>query len=179
MFSFGDTGFYGSIGGQHLNAPVVGISQTREQRGYILVASDGEVFAIGDAASYGSPREASTTPAVSAPPGTLVPDSVGDVTSAALGAGASWTRRLAGRVEVDETYVGGEEPGMRGGRAKDKKSLVARRCVNPVRAEGMRGDAQILAEAPVPTYGSRPPSRFLSSIGRYCERISAIVAAQK
>jgi hypothetical protein len=24
---------------------------------------------------------------------------------------------LAGRVEVDETYIGGEEPGLRGGRA--------------------------------------------------------------
>ncbi len=28
-------------------------------------------------------------------------------------------------VEVDETYFGGEEPGLRGGRAKGKKSLVA------------------------------------------------------
>ena len=32
--------------------------------------------------------------------------------------------RLSGRVEVDETFVGGEEPGMRLGRAKGKKSLV-------------------------------------------------------
>lgn len=32
--------------------------------------------------------------------------------------------RLAGRVEVDETYIGGEEPGLRGGRAKGKKVLV-------------------------------------------------------
>jgi hypothetical protein len=32
--------------------------------------------------------------------------------------------RLSGTVEVDETYVGGEEPGLRGGRAKGKKVLV-------------------------------------------------------
>jgi hypothetical protein len=32
--------------------------------------------------------------------------------------------RLAGRAEVDETYIGGEEPGLRGGRARGKKALV-------------------------------------------------------
>ena len=31
---------------------------------------------------------------------------------------------LAGTVEVDETFIGGEEPGLRGGRARGKKSLV-------------------------------------------------------
>jgi len=79
VFSFGDAGFYGSMGGQHLAAPVVGISQTRDQGGYILVASDGEVFTFGDATSYGSLRGktlaapvvgASITPVVSGPPGT-------------------------------------------------------------------------------------------------------------
>src|SRR5690606_26947482 len=32
--------------------------------------------------------------------------------------------RLAGRVEVDETYIGGHEPGLTGGRAKGKKILT-------------------------------------------------------
>jgi transposase-like protein len=32
--------------------------------------------------------------------------------------------RLTGRVEVDETFIGGEEPGLRGGRQRGKKALV-------------------------------------------------------
>lgn len=32
--------------------------------------------------------------------------------------------RLSGTVEVDETFIGGEEPGLRGGRAKGKKVLT-------------------------------------------------------
>ena len=32
--------------------------------------------------------------------------------------------RLSGLVEVDKTFIGGEEPGLRGGRARGKKTLV-------------------------------------------------------
>jgi hypothetical protein len=32
--------------------------------------------------------------------------------------------RLTGEVQVDELFIGGEEPGLRGGRAKGKKVLV-------------------------------------------------------
>ena len=33
--------------------------------------------------------------------------------------------QLSGTVEVDETFIGGQEPGLRGGRAKGKKVLTA------------------------------------------------------
>ena len=51
IFNFGDAGFYGSMGGQHLNAPVVDLAPTADGHGYWLVASDGGVFAFGDATS--------------------------------------------------------------------------------------------------------------------------------
>jgi hypothetical protein len=54
VFSFGDTHFYGSLGGEHLNAPIVGIAATPDGKGYWLVASDGGVFSFGDAHFYGS-----------------------------------------------------------------------------------------------------------------------------
>ena len=44
--------------------------------------------------------------------------------------------RLVGTVEVDETYIGGEEAGLRGGRARGKKVLTCR-CRSS-RAEGAR-----------------------------------------
>jgi hypothetical protein len=54
VFSFGDAGFFGSQGGQHLNAPVVGMASTADRGGYNLVASDGGVFSFGDAGFFGS-----------------------------------------------------------------------------------------------------------------------------
>ena len=54
----------------------------------------------------------------------LVPDRVGDAASTAFSTGAAGRDRLSGTVEVDETYIGGEEPGLRGGRARGKKVLT-------------------------------------------------------
>jgi hypothetical protein len=54
IFTFGDAGFYGSMGGQHLNAPIVGMARSGTGHGYWLVASDGGIFSFGDAAFHGS-----------------------------------------------------------------------------------------------------------------------------
>ncbi len=65
VFSFGDTLFYGSIPelGIHpygsglpnsLNAPIVGMVPFNDDGGYFMVASDGGVFAFGDARFEGS-----------------------------------------------------------------------------------------------------------------------------
>ena len=65
IFSFGDAGYYGSIpglgvapagtsGGDHLNAPIVGMVASSDGGGYFMVAADGGVFAFGDATFEGS-----------------------------------------------------------------------------------------------------------------------------
>ena len=65
VFSFGDTHFYGSIPGlglspagsgapHSLNAPIVGMVPSIDDGGYFMVASDGGVFAFGDARFAGS-----------------------------------------------------------------------------------------------------------------------------
>ena len=48
------TPFYGSMGGKPLNQPIVGMAATPDGKGYWLVASDGGLFAFGDAHFYGS-----------------------------------------------------------------------------------------------------------------------------
>ena len=52
IFSFCQP-FLGSMGGQHLNAPMVGMAET-PGGGYWEVASDGGIFSYGNAAFYGS-----------------------------------------------------------------------------------------------------------------------------
>ena len=54
LFSFGDAAFKGSMGGQHLNEPIVGMAADPATGGYWEVASDGGVFAEGDAPLVGS-----------------------------------------------------------------------------------------------------------------------------
>ena len=54
VFSYGDAGFFGSLGSQHLNSPVVAIAATPTGHGYWLVSSDGGVFSFGDAGYHGS-----------------------------------------------------------------------------------------------------------------------------
>ena len=50
VFTYGDAGFFGSMGGQAMNRPVVDIVATASGQGYWLIGADGGVFAFGDAA---------------------------------------------------------------------------------------------------------------------------------
>jgi hypothetical protein len=54
VFTYGNAGFYGSMGATTLTAPVIGMAATPDGKGYWMVAMDGGVFAFGDAGFYGS-----------------------------------------------------------------------------------------------------------------------------
>ena len=54
IFTYGNAVFHGSMGGQHLNKPIVGMAATPGGGGYWEVASDGGIFSFGDAAFHGS-----------------------------------------------------------------------------------------------------------------------------
>ena len=54
IFSFGSAAFHGSMGGIHLQRPVVGTRPPGTRNGYWLVASDGGIFSFGDSSFYGS-----------------------------------------------------------------------------------------------------------------------------
>ena len=54
VFSFGSAQFFGSTGGMHLNAPIVGMAATPDAKGYWLVGADGGIFNYGDAGFFGS-----------------------------------------------------------------------------------------------------------------------------
>jgi hypothetical protein len=54
VFTFGDAGFFGSLGRVRLNRPVAGMAPTVTSAGYWMVAADGGVFPFGDARYHGS-----------------------------------------------------------------------------------------------------------------------------
>jgi hypothetical protein len=54
IFTFGDAGYFGSMGNRPLTRPIVGMAATPDGRGYWEVASDGGIFGFGDAPFYGS-----------------------------------------------------------------------------------------------------------------------------
>lgn len=54
IFCYGDAKFFGSMGGKHLAAPIVGMAVRPQDDGYLLVGSDGGVFAFGKAPFHGS-----------------------------------------------------------------------------------------------------------------------------
>jgi hypothetical protein len=111
IFAFGDAPFVGSIPGlglapagtvglHHLNAPIVGMVPSADGGGYFMVASDGGVFAFGDAQFEGS------CPAIGGCAGTavaVVPD--------ASGAGY-WVMTATGHVYAfgDARYYGAPGP---------------------------------------------------------------------
>jgi hypothetical protein len=52
VFSFGDAAFRGSMGGTHLNQPVIGMARFGD--GYLMVASDGGIFDFSNQPFAGS-----------------------------------------------------------------------------------------------------------------------------
>src|SRR4051812_6082184 len=76
--------------------------------------------------------------------------------------------RLTGVVEIDETYIGGEEPGLRGGRAKGKKLLVGIAVARPTPSADSSPITSRRAPPSSPTAGSptaRPPPDATSTSG--------------
>jgi len=68
VYAFGTAGFYGSMVGKHLNAPITGIIATSDAKGYWLVGADGGVFAFGDADFMGSLGGSSLVAPIPTPP---------------------------------------------------------------------------------------------------------------
>ncbi len=113
IFAFGDAGYFGSIPGaglapagsglpHSLNAPIVGIVPSSDGGGYFMVASDGGVFAFGDAHFAGScPGVGGCAGAAAA----VVPDASGN---------GYWLITRTGNVYAfgDAAYYGG--PGNQG-----------------------------------------------------------------
>jgi hypothetical protein len=100
VFTFGSAQFFGSMGGMHLNSPIVGISATPDGMGYWLVAADGGIFSFGDAKFWGSMGNiplnkpmvgmAAAVPTATSPPA-LLPELTTDGLSYSPGATVTYT----------------------------------------------------------------------------------------
>ena len=113
VFAFGDTQYYGSMPGlgfnpagsgkpHSLNAPIVGMVPSHDDRGYFMVASDGGVFAFGDATFAGScPGIGGCNGAAVA----VVPDATG---------GGYWVVTNSGAVYAFGDAVNHGQPGTQG-----------------------------------------------------------------
>jgi hypothetical protein len=70
IFSFGDVPYLGSLGGTHLNSPIVGMGVSANplpldsDQGYWLAAADGAVYAFGGAPNFGSVTNSLSSPVV-------------------------------------------------------------------------------------------------------------------
>jgi hypothetical protein len=54
LFAYCNAGFYGSMGGKSISAPVVGMASTPNHQGYWEVGADGGIYAFGNAGFFGS-----------------------------------------------------------------------------------------------------------------------------
>jgi hypothetical protein len=54
VLPFGEAGSFGSMAGQRLNSPVLGMAASPSHAGYWLLAADGGIFSFGDARFHGS-----------------------------------------------------------------------------------------------------------------------------
>jgi hypothetical protein len=142
VFSFGNASFYGSIPGiglapanstspKRLNAPIVGMVPSADQKGYFMVGADGGVFSFGDATFEGS------CPAIGGCVGAAVavmPDGTGK---------GYWIVTKSGHVYSfgDATYYGAPGP-------------QAAAVTSAVRTANGRGYWILLANGTVDAYGN-------------------------
>jgi hypothetical protein len=74
VFTFGHAVFHGSLGGVHLDKPIVGITGPGDGSGYYLAAADGGVFTFGSVSFHGSAAGEAKSPIVGI---AVTPDSGG------------------------------------------------------------------------------------------------------
>jgi hypothetical protein len=153
-FAFGDAGYFGSVPGlgiapagtagpgRRLNAPIVGIAPSGDGGGYLMVGSDGGVFAFGDATFEGS---CPSIGGCSGPVVAVVPDGDG---------GGYWLVTATGNVYSfgDALYHGGPGP---------RSSPVVDAAATP---DG-QGYWILQGDGAVTTYGDAVPFGSLAGAG--------------